>query len=124
MKKLEALVHPLVRQREEAFLRAAEATGAAVAVLDIPLLFETSGDKRVDAVVVVSAPADIQRARILARPGMTAEKYEALLARQMPDSEKRARADFIVDTSQGLDPVRRRIGDILKDTASMPRRRL
>jgi dephospho-CoA kinase len=124
MKKLEAIVHPLVRQREEAFLRAAEAKGAAVAVLDIPLLFETGGDKRVDAVVVVSAPADVQRARILARPGMTAEKYEALLARQMPDAEKRARADFVVDTSQGLDPVRRRIGEILAQTASLPRRRM
>jgi dephospho-CoA kinase len=123
MKRLEALVHPLVRQREEAFLRAAEAKGATVAVLDIPLLFETGGDKRVDAVVVVSAPADVQRARILARPGMTEEKYGALLARQMPDAEKRARADFIVDTSQGLDPVRLRIGEILAQTASLPRRR-
>jgi dephospho-CoA kinase len=75
-------------------------------------------------VVVVSAPADVQRARILARPGMTAEKYEALLARQMPDAEKRARADFVVDTSQGLDPVRRRIGEILAQTASLPRRRM
>jgi dephospho-CoA kinase len=124
MKKLEALVHPLVRQREEAFLRAAEAKGATVAVLDIPLLFETGGDKRVDAVVVVSAPADVQRARILMRPGMTEEKYEALLARQMPDADKRARADFIVDTSQGLDPVRLRIGEILKQAGAMPLRRV
>lgn len=123
MKRLEAIVHPLVRAREEAFLEAAEKGGAAVVVLDIPLLFETGGDKRVDAVVVVSAPADVQRARILARPGMTEDKFQALLKRQVPDAEKRARADFVVDTSQGLDPVRRRIAEILKQAATMPRKR-
>lgn len=123
MKRLEAIVHPLVRAQEYKFLRAAEATGAAVAVLDIPLLFETGGDKRVDAVLVVSAPPEIQRARILAREGMTEHRLDALLARQMPDAEKRARADFVVDTSRGLDPVREAIRDILDEVARMPRRR-
>lgn len=122
MKKLEAIVHPLLRQHEEAFLKSAFEAGAKVAVIDSPLLFETGGDRRVDAVIVVSAPEHIQRERILARPGMSVEKYQALLARQMPDAEKRARADFVVDTSQGLDPVRVRIRDILAAIATMPRR--
>lgn len=123
MKKLESIVHPLLRQREEAFLDQAQKTGAAIVVIDSPLLFEMGGESRVDAVIVVSAPEHIQRMRILARPGMSVEKYQALLARQMPDAEKRARADFVVDTSQGLDPVRARIRDILTAAATMPRRR-
>lgn len=123
MKQLESIVHPLVRAREEKFLRAAEATGAPLAVLDIPLLFETGGDRRVDAVLVVSATPEIQRARILAREGMTEHRLEALLARQMPDAEKRARADFVVDTSHGLEPVREAIRDIRAQIAKMPRRR-
>jgi dephospho-CoA kinase len=123
MRRLESIVHPLVRAQQDKFLRAAEQAGAPVAVLDIPLLFETGGDKRVDAVLVVSAPPEIQRARILAREGMTEHRLDALLARQIPDAEKRARADFVVDTSQGLDPVRTAIRDILGKVGKMPRRR-
>jgi dephospho-CoA kinase len=123
MKRLEAIVHPLVRAAEEKFLKAAEAAKAPLVVLDIPLLFETGGDKRADAVMVVTAPPEVQRARILARDGMSAEKLDALLARQMPDAEKRRRADFIVDTSHGLDPVREAIRDIQAKIATMPRRR-
>ncbi|MDP3658993.1 dephospho-CoA kinase [Phenylobacterium sp.] len=110
---LEAIVHPLMVDRRKTFLREAEEGGADLVVLDIPLLFETGGEKAVDSVVVVSAPADVQRRRVLARPGMTAEKFEAILAKQLPDAEKRARADFVVDTSQGLDAARARVGEII-----------
>jgi dephospho-CoA kinase len=102
MKKLEAIVHPLVAKAQQALLERADASGAAMVVLDIPLLFETGGRARVDVVVVVSAPVDMQRQRVLARPGMTAEKLDAILRKQTPDAEKRARADFVVDTSKGL----------------------
>ncbi|TAK46770.1 MAG: dephospho-CoA kinase [Xanthobacteraceae bacterium] len=122
MARLEAIVHPLVRARQQAFLAAVARAGAPVVVLDIPLLFETGGDKTVDAVVVVSAPPDMQRARILEREAMTADKLDAILARQLPDAEKRARADFVVDTSNGLEPVRARIAEILARVATMPRR--
>lgn len=101
--RLEAIVHPLVKAEERRFLAAAEKSGSRLAVLDIPLLFETGRDQNVDAVVVVSAPKDVQRSRALARQGMTAEKFEAILARQVPDSEKRRRADFVVDSSAGLE---------------------
>lgn len=114
LKELEGLIHPFVRASEEAFLAKARAAGARLAVLDIPLLFETGGDKRCDAVVVVTAPADIQRARVLARPGMTTEKLAAILARQMPDAEKRARADFIVDTGHGFDAARQQVRAIIE----------
>ena len=97
--------------------------GTAVAVVDVPLLYETGGEKRVDAVVVVTTSPDIQRQRILARDNMTAEKLDAILARQLPDAEKRQRADFIVDTSHGLDSVRARIRDILDQAGKMPQRR-
>jgi dephospho-CoA kinase len=97
-KRLEAIVHPMVLAAERAFLQAEAAKGASMAVLEIPLLLETGGEKRVDVVVVVSAPADQQRERVMQRPGMTAEKLAQILARQMPDAEKRARADFVVDT--------------------------
>ena len=97
-KRLEAIVHPLVVQAERAFLRAEASKRAAMAVLEIPLLLETGGERRVDHVVVASAPAEAQRARVMARPGMTPEKLDHLLARQMPDAEKRKRADFVVDT--------------------------
>jgi dephospho-CoA kinase len=101
----------------------AEARGEKVAVLDIPLLFETGGEERVDAVVVVSAPADVQRSRVLQRPGMTVDKLEAILAKQMPDDEKRRRADFVVDTSRGLEAARAAVRAILDAVATMPRRR-
>ena len=123
IKKLEEIVHPLVRSAEERFLSEAERKGATVAVLDIPLLFETGGDKRCDAVVVVSAPADAQRARVLERPAMTEQKFAAILAKQMPDADKRARADFVVDTSRGFDAARAQVRDILTRVATMPKRR-
>ena len=97
-KRLEAIVHPLVVEAERTFLHDQAAQGAAMAVLEIPLLLETGGERRVDVVIVCSAPAEAQRARVLRRPGMTAEKLDQLLARQMPDAEKRKRADFVVDT--------------------------
>lgn len=102
MHRLEAIVHPLVRAARENFLDAARESGAALCVLDIPLLFETGGDKDVDAVAVVSAPESVQKARVLARPGMTPERFDAILAKQMPDAEKRRRARFVIDTSRGL----------------------
>jgi dephospho-CoA kinase len=123
IRRLEQIVHPMLGAYHQKFLRDAEQSGAAVAVVDVPLLFETSGEKRVDAVVVVTTSPDIQRQRILARDNMTAEKLDAILARQLPDAEKRKRADFVVDTSDGLDPVRARIRDILDEAAKMPRRR-
>jgi dephospho-CoA kinase len=123
LKRLEAIVHPLVQQAEERLLAEAEARGERIAVLDIPLLFETGGDRRVDAVVVVSAPPEVQRARVLERPGMTVEKLEAILAKQMPDDEKRARADFVVDTAQGYEAARAQVRAILGAVATMPQRR-
>lgn len=98
LRELEAIVHPMVREAERSFLRAEARRGTRLAVLEIPLLLETGADKLVDAVIVMSAPADVQRERLLKRTGMTKEKLESLIARQMPDAEKRARADFVVDT--------------------------
>ena len=123
LKRLEAIVHPLVQEAERRLLAEAGARGEKVAVLDIPLLFETGGEKRVDAVVVVSAPPEVQRARVLERPGMTVEKLEAILAKQMPDDEKRRRADFIVDTSRGFEAARAEVRAILDAVATMPKRR-
>jgi dephospho-CoA kinase len=123
MKRLEQIVHPMLRAYHQKFLDDAERSGAPVAVVDVPLLFETGGEKRVDAVVVVTTSPEVQRQRILARDNMTGEKLDAILARQLPDAEKRKRADFIVDTSHGLDPVRARIRDILDEAGKMPRRR-
>jgi len=123
MKRLEEIVHPMLGASRQRFLQAAQKSGAAVAVVDVPLLFETGGEKRVDAVVVVTTTPAIQRRRILARPNMTEEKLEAILARQMPDAEKRKRANFVVDTSNGFDPVRARIRDILNEAARMTPRR-
>ena len=102
-KKLERLVHPLVAQEQRTFLEEARAKGAEIVVLDIPLLFEAGGHARVDAIVVVSAPAHIQRARVLARPGMTEDKLDHILSRQTSDAEKRAKAHFVVETDKGLD---------------------
>jgi dephospho-CoA kinase len=123
LKRLEAIVHPLVHEAERRLLAEAEAAGEKIAVLDIPLLFETGGDQRVDAVAVVSAPAEVQTARVLERPGMTMEKLEAILAKQIPDAEKRRRADFVVDTSQGFEAARAQVRAILAAVATMPRRR-
>jgi dephospho-CoA kinase len=123
IRRLEQIVHPMLRTYHQKFLEDAERSGAPVAVVDVPLLFETGGESRVDAVVVVTTTPEIQRQRILARDNMTGEKLDAILARQMPDAEKRRRADFVVDTSHGLDPVRSRIRDILEEAAKMPRRR-
>jgi dephospho-CoA kinase len=123
MKKLEGIVHPMLGASRQAFLQEAERSGAPVAVIDIPLLFETGGEKRVDAVVVVTTTPELQRERILARPNMSEEKLQAILARQVPDAEKRRRAHFVVDTSHGLDPVRARIRDILDQAAKMQPRR-
>src|ERR1700687_6182149 len=123
IKRLEHIVHPMLGASRKKFLHAAEQSGAPVAVVDVPLLFETGGEKRVDAVVVVTTTPEIQRQRILARDNMTGEKLDAILARQLPDAEKRKRADFVVDTSHGLDSVRARIRDILDQAVKMPRRR-
>ncbi len=112
-RRLEALVHPLVAMGRQGDLEAARAAGVRLAVLDIPLLFETGGDRAVDAVVVVTADEATQGERVLARPGMTRERFEAILARQMPDAEKRRRADFVIDTSRGLDVARTRVAEIV-----------
>jgi dephospho-CoA kinase len=112
-RRLEAIVHPLVLSGRQADLAAAQARGVKLAVLDIPLLFETGGDAAVDAVVVVTAPAAVQAERVLARSGMTRERFEAILARQLPDAEKRRRADFVIDTSLGLEAARARVEEIV-----------
>ncbi len=119
MKALEALVHPLVREAETAFLARARADHHALVILDIPLLFETGGDARVDAAVVVTASADVQRDRVLSRPGMTEETLATLLAKQMPDAEKRRRSHFLVDSSFGMEPARRQVRAILRAVAGM-----
>jgi dephospho-CoA kinase len=124
IKRLEAIVHPLVRAATQRFVQGQAAKGARVILLDIPLLFETAGEKNVDAIVVVSSPPEVQRERVLARPGMTAEKLDALLARQMPDAEKRARAHFVVDTSRSFDSARAQVHGILRAIAPSPGRRI
>jgi dephospho-CoA kinase len=111
--RLERIVHPLVRQAQAEFLEANRDVGVGAVVLDIPLLFETGGSALVDKVVVVSAPAKVQRARVLGRPGMTEEKFEALHARQLPDAEKRARADFVIDTGGDFDATRAQVRAVL-----------
>ncbi|RWA58420.1 MAG: dephospho-CoA kinase [Mesorhizobium sp.] len=115
LKKLEAIIHPLVRADADTFLGRHRAAGAPIAVLDIPLLFETGGRGRVDKVVVVTAPADIQRARVLARPGMNEAKFETILAKQVPDAEKRRQADFIVDTGEGFEAARAAVDAIIAE---------
>ena len=120
LKRLESIIHPLVHEEEAGFLTQARADGADIALLDIPLLFETGGESRVDKVAVVSAPADIQRERVLARPGMTDEKFAAILARQMPDAEKRARADFIIDSSGDFEETRAQIKAIIAKLRGKP----
>ncbi len=123
IRRLEEIVHPMLGASRQKFFDAAEAAGARVVVVDVPLLFETGGEKRVDAVVVVTTSPELQHERVLARGTMDEEKFNSILARQMPDAEKRKRADFVVDTSHGLDPVRARIRDILAEAVKMPRRR-
>ncbi|MFN4008718.1 MAG: dephospho-CoA kinase [Pannonibacter sp.] len=115
--RLEAIVHPLVREEELAFLDRSRKEGRRIVALDIPLLFETRGEHRVDAVVVVTAKPETQRARALARPGMTVERFEAILARQMPDAEKRRRAHFLIETDHGVDTARRSVASILRALA-------
>ena len=122
IRKLERIVHPLVAKVRDGFLRDAERAGARVAVLDIPLLYETGGERLCDAVVVVSAPAEVQRTRVLERPGMTEAKFAAILAKQMPDAEKRARADFVIDTSRGFDAARAQVRDILARVGKMEKK--
>ena len=124
IKRLEAIVHPLVRAATQRFTQEQAAKGARVILLDIPLLFETGGEKNVDAVVVVSSPPEVQRARVLGRPGMTVAKLDALLKRQMPDAEKRARAHFVVDTSRSFDSARAQVRGILRAISSSPGRRI
>lgn len=121
LKRLEAIVHPLVREEEENFL--ARVSESALAVLDIPLLLETGGDRRCDAVLVVTAPAEVQRSRVMARPGMTDETFHAILRRQMPDADKRARAHFLVDTSRGFASAEAQLRSILACLAGRPGRR-
>ena len=123
LKRLNAIVHPLVGRSRAGFFKAAEDLGADMVVLDIPLLFETGGHANMDAVVVVSAPPEMQRERVLARPGMSPERLDAILAQQTPDAEKRARAHFVVDTGQGLEPARRQVSEIIaimRDPARRP----
>lgn len=113
--KIEAVVHPIVANMREDFIKAATADGAPLVVLDIPLLFETGGDGRVDRIVVVTAPLEMQRSRALARPGMTAERLDAILARQLPDAEKRARADYVIDTGKGMDAAQGQVREIIAE---------
>jgi dephospho-CoA kinase len=122
LKELEAIVHPLVRAERDAFLTAAVAARAPVAVIDIPLLFETGGERDCDAVLVVTASREVQRARVLARAGMTEEKFAAIAAKQMPDAEKRQKAHFLVDTGRGFAAAERQVGDILRALAGRPGR--
>jgi dephospho-CoA kinase len=119
MAKLEAIVHPLVAKARDTFIAEAQARGAPAVVLDVPLLFETGGERHCDAVVVVSAPPDVQHRRALERAGMTEEKFTALVGKQMPDAEKRRRADFVVDSSQSFDHARAQVRDILQAIAKM-----
>ena len=123
IKQLEQIVHPMLGASRQKFFADADAARAPVVVLDIPLLFETGGEKRVDAVVVVSTSPELQRERVLARGTMDEAKLEAIIAKQMPDAEKRKRADFVVDTSHGLEPVRAQITHILAEVVKMPQRR-
>ena len=122
LRRLEAIVHPLVRAGREAFVASARKAGERRVVLDIPLLFETGGEAGVDVVVAVSAGAAVQKARVLARPGMTAEKFAHILSRQMPDAEKRRRAHFIIDTGHGFAAARKQVAGILAATAALPGR--
>ncbi|MEM6945790.1 MAG: dephospho-CoA kinase [Pseudomonadota bacterium] len=115
LKKLEAVIHPLVAADRAAFLQDAETSGQAVALLDIPLLYEIGAEKDLDAVVVVTAPESVQRARVLDRGTMTERQLDAIVERQVPDAEKRSRADYVIDTSRGFDHARERVREILEE---------
>lgn len=115
LRRLEGIIHPLVRKDADAFLEGARAKGEKLALLDIPLLFETGGTGRVDRIVVVTAPPEIQRERVLRRPGMTEEKFAAILARQVPDEEKRRQADYVIDTSLGMEAARQHVREIVSE---------
>jgi dephospho-CoA kinase len=117
LRRLERIVHPLVGLAQARFLQDCAARGERMVVLDIPLLLESAGPRRVDVIVVVSAPADVQRARVLARPGMTPEKFEAILAKQVPDDVKRAKADFVIDTSKGFEYAEKQVEDVIQALA-------
>jgi dephospho-CoA kinase len=119
LKELEDIVHPLVRQDEERFLEEQRARGTPLVVVDIPLLFEVGAESRVDRIAVVSAPAEIQRRRVLSRPGMTEARFEAILAKQLPDAEKRRRADYVIDSGNGLEPARRQVERIIGELGSL-----
>jgi len=119
--RLEAIVHPLVRKAQARFLRGAAAAGAEIAVLEIPLLFETSAHERLDAVIVVSAPQQVQQARVLERPGMTEDKFAQILARQTPDEDKRRRADFIVDTGCPLPETLAQVDKLVSRLEALPK---
>ncbi|CAN7475002.1 dephospho-CoA kinase [Phenylobacterium sp. LjRoot225] len=126
MQRLNGIVHPIIGALRTSFFEDARAAGADLVVLDIPLLFEGGGERGMDAVVVVTAPPEIQRARVLQREGMTPERLDAILAQQTPDAEKRSRADFVIDTGQGLEPVRRQVAEIIavmRDPQRRPNRR-
>jgi dephospho-CoA kinase len=114
LKQLEALIHPLVSADRDAFLERARSKGALLAVLDVPLLFETGGAEHVDVIVVATAPAPVQRARVLERPGMSVEKFEAILAKQMPDAEKRRRAHVVIDTGRGMEAAQRDVDSVVR----------
>ena len=123
IRKLESIVHPMVAAARDRFLAEAERNGAKIVVLDVPLLYETGGDGQCDAVVVVSAPAQTQRARVMERPGMSEDKLAAILAQQVPDAEKRARADFIVDTGHGFEAARRQVREIIAQVSMLANRK-
>lgn len=120
--RLNAIVHPLVAREREVFLSRAQSDGHALVVFDIPLLFETGGEAHVDGVLVVTAPADVQRSRVLSRPGMTEDKLEQILARQTPDAEKRQRADFLIDTSKGMDAARKAVDSLIAELSAASNR--
>lgn len=121
-RELEAIVHPLVRAREKAFLDRQRDLGQELVILDIPLLFDTGGQNRVDRIIVVSCDPQIQRTRVLARPGMTEEKFQLILARQVPDAEKRAKADYIIDTGHGIDSARAQVKTIVRELREQAKR--
>lgn len=120
LQRLNAIVHPLVGQDRTGAFAAAEASGADMIILDIPLIYETGGERSMDAVIVVTAPTDVQRARVLAREGMTPDRLDAILAQQMPDADKRARADYVIDTGRGLEHARAQVEAIIADLRQSP----